>query len=92
MTEELWQTVLGGKEMLAYMPWPGFDEAKTIADEIVLPIQVNGKLKATINIALNEEEASVKNKVHTAMEGKLEGKTIVKEIYVKNKIYNIVAK
>ena len=92
MTEELWQTVLGGKEMLAYMPWPSFDEAKTIADEIVLPIQVNGKLKATINIALNEEEASVKNKVHTAMEGKLEGKTIVKEIYVKNKIYNIVAK
>ena len=92
MTEELWQTVLGGTEMLAYMEWPTYDEEKTIADEITLPIQFNGKLKATITISLDEAEESVKEKVHTAVNDKLEGKTIIKEIYVKNKIYNIVVK
>ena len=92
MTEELWQTVLGGTEMLAYMEWPTYDEEKTIADEITLPIQFNGKLKATITISLDEEEENVKAKVHEAVCDKLENKTIVKEIYVKNKIYNIVVK
>ena len=92
MTEELWQTVLGSTEMLAYMEWPTYDEEKTIADEITLPIQFNGKLKATITISLDEAEESVKEKVHTAVNDKLEGKTIIKEIYVKNKIYNIVVK
>ena len=61
-------------------------------DEITLPIQFNGKLKATISISLDEDEASVKSKVHEAIDSKLDGKTIVKEIYVKNKIYNIVVK
>ncbi len=92
MTEELWQTVLGGTEMLAYMEWPTYDEEKTIADEITLPIQFNGKLKATITISLDEAEESVKEKVHKAVSDKLEDKTIIKEIYVKNKIYNIVVK
>ncbi len=92
MTEELWQTVLGGTEMLAYMEWPTYDEEKTIADEITLPIQFNGKLKATITISLDEAEESVKEKVHEAVRDKLVDKTIVKEIYVKNKIYNIVVK
>ena len=92
MTEELWQTVLDGTEMLAYMEWPTYDEEKTIADEITLPIQFNGKLKATITISLDEAEESVKEKVHKAVQDKLENKTIVKEIYVKNKIYNIVVK
>ena len=92
ITEELWQTVLKGKEMLAYMSWPQYDEEKTISDEIVLPIQFNGKLKATITINLDEAENSVKEKVHKAIDSKLDGKKIVKEIYVKNKIYNIVVK
>ena len=92
ITEELWQTVLNGKEMLAYMEWPKYDEEKTIADEITLPIQFNGKLKATITIPLDEDESVVKENVHKAVKDKLENKTIVKEIYVKNKIYNIVIK
>ena len=92
ITEELWQTVLNGKEMLAYMDWPQYDEQKTISDEVVLPIQFNGKLKTTITINLDEDENSVKEKVHNAIDSKLDGKTIVKEIYVKNKIYNIVVK
>ena len=92
MTEELLHTVLDEKEDFAYMKWPEYDEAKTIADEITLPIQFNGKLKGTVQINLDEDESSVKEKVHNVIDSKLEGKTIVKEIYVRNKIYNIVVK
>ena len=69
-----------------------YDESKTIDDEIEIPVQVNGKLKTTITINLDEDESSVKEKVHSALEGKLDGKSIVKEIYVKNKIFNVVVK
>ena len=92
ITEELWNVALGHNDTISYSKWPEYDESKTINDEITLPVQFNGKLKATISIALNEDEASVKNKVHEAIDSKLDGKTIVKEIYVKNKIYNIVVK
>ena len=61
-------------------------------NEIEIPVQVNGKLKTTITINLDENESSVKEKVHSTLEGKLDGKSIVKEIYVKNKIYNVVVK
>ena len=91
ITEELWNR-LGHNTTIAYEKWPEYDEQKTIDDEIELPIQVNGKLKATIKIALDEEESSVKEKVHSAIEHRLDGKSIVKEIYVKNKIYNVVVK
>ena len=91
ITEELWN-ILGHENSIAYEKWPEYDEEKTTANEITLPIQFNGKLKATINITVDEEESSVKEKVHNAIDSKLEGKTIVKEIYVKNKIYNIVIK
>jgi len=91
ITEELWN-MLGHNNTISYEPWPAYDEAKTIDDKKQLPIQVNGKLKATVMISLDEDEASIKEKVHSALEGKLDGKSIVKEIYVKNKIYNVVVK
>lgn len=91
ITEELWN-ILGHTGTIAYEKWPEYDEAKTIEDTITLPIQFNGKLKATIQIALDEDEASIKEKVHNAIDDKLDGKTIVKEIYVKNRIYNVVVK
>lgn len=91
ITEELWNC-LGHTGTIAYEKWPEYDEAKTIEDTITLPIQFNGKLKATIQIALDEDEASIKEKVHEAIADKLDGKSIVKEIYVKNRIYNIVVK
>ena len=91
ITEELW-SVLGHNNTISFEKWPEYDEAKTINDEIDLPIQINGKLKANISIALDEDESLIKEKVHKAIESKLEGKTIIKEIYVKNRIYNIVVK
>ena len=92
ITEELWATSLGNTNTISYEKWPEYDESKTLNDEITLPIQINGKLKATIKILSNEDESSIKNKVHEAIESKLNNKNIVKEIYVKNKIYNIVVK
>ena len=92
ITEELWNISLRHNNTITYENWPTYDESKTIADEVTLPIQFNGKLKATITISLDEDESSVKEKVHNAIDSKLENKTIVKEIYVKNKIYNIVIK
>lgn len=91
ITEELWN-ILGHNNTISYEKWPEYDESKTINTEITLPIQFNGKLKATIQIALDEDETFVKQKVHEAIDSKLDGKNIVKEIYVKNKIYNIVVK
>ena len=91
ITEELWN-YLGHNNTITYEKWPTYDEDKTKSQEITLPIQFNGKLKTTINISIDEDENSIKNKVHEAIDSKLDGKTIVKEIYVKNKIYNIVLK
>ena len=93
ITEELNQK-LGNKEELAYIAWPTYDEEKTHDDEINLPVQVNGKLRANILINKDEEESSVKEKVHAneRIQSFTDGKQIVKEIYVPNRIYNIVIK
>lgn len=89
MTEELYQKI-GGKEELAYKAWPTYDEAKTIEDEIEIPIQIKGKVRATITIKKDEDEEIVKQKAKETIASQIEGKKIIKEIYVKNKIYNIV--
>ena len=92
MTEELFSKF--SNETIANTPWPTFDESKTIDDEIQVPIQLNGKVKSTISVVLDSSEETVKELVHKneAIQNQLDGKTIVKEIYVKNKIYNIVVK
>ena len=89
MTEELYQKI-GGTEELAYKAWPTYDEAKTIEDEIEIPVQIKGKVRATITIKKDEDEEVVKQKAKEAVANQIEGKRIIKEIYVKNKIYNIV--
>ncbi len=91
ITEELYE-ILNLGHTIAEATWPTFDEEKTKNDTINLPIQINGKLRASIDISVNEDEAIIKNAVHEAVKDRLENVTIVKEIYVKNKIYNIVVK
>ena len=92
MTEELFSSL--SDKTIAETPWPTYDEAKTIDNEIQVPIQINGKVKATVSVVLDSDETTVKELVHAneAIQRQLEGKTVVKEIYVKNKIYNIVVK
>ena len=94
ITEEIWNVKLGHNNTIAYEKWPEYDESKTIDDEIEIPVQFNGKLKATVLVPLDSDEQTVKEVVHNneTVCGLLEGKTIVKEIYVKNKIYNIVVR
>jgi len=89
ITEELNQ-IIGAKQDIASSTWPAYDKNKVIDDVITLPVQMNGKLKVTVEIDRDEEEASVAGKVHEALKDRLEGVSIVKEVYVKNKIYNIV--
>ena len=93
ITEEMWQK-LGEKDELSYHKWPEFDEEKTVEDLINLPIQINGKLRANVEIQKDEEQDSIKEKIlkNDKIKSYVDGKTIVKEIYVPNKIYNIVVK
>ena len=93
MTEELNQ-ILKHDQTIANTPWPTYDKEKLIDDEIEIPVQVNGKLKATVKVPLNCEEKIAKEVVHSneLILNLIDNKTIVKEIYVKNKIYNIVIK
>ena len=94
ITEEIWNTNLGHSESIAYSKWPEYDESKIIDDEIKLPVQINGKLKATVMIPLNGDQETVCEivKNNETISSLINSKTIVKEIYVPNKIYNIVIK
>jgi len=93
MTEEIWES-LGFNGRIFETAWVKWEEAKTTTDEVEIAVQVNGKLKATLTISRGEEQDSVKGKVfeQEAVKAVIDGKTIVKEIYVKDKIYNIVVK
>lgn len=90
ITEELNQEL--GFKPICESSWPEYDESKTIDSEIEIPVQINGKLKGTIRVANDSDEETVKALAHKELAELLDGKTIVKEIYVKNKIFNIVAK
>lgn len=93
MTEELWN-MAGFEGRLYETAWPIWEEDKTIETQVEIAVQVNGKLKATVLISRGEEQETVKEKVMgtEAINQLLEGKNIIKEIYVKDKIYNIVVR
>ena len=91
ITEEL-NKIAGFEEDISTYEWPSFDESKTIDDTVTIAIQFNGKLKGTVDVQKDSDESVVKEKVHKEIDSKLDGKQVIKEIYVKNKIYNIVVK
>ncbi|MBO5397449.1 MAG: leucine--tRNA ligase [Clostridia bacterium] len=93
MTEELYQ-ILGEAKTINETPWPKYDEAKTIDDEIEIPVQINGKVKDVVLVSKDASEDEVKEKAHNSelVQKAIADKTVVKEIYVKGKIYNIVVK
>ena len=93
ITEELWQQ-LGETGLLSVAPWPTYDEAKTVESTVELAVQVNGKLKCTIKLAVDADKQTA---IDTAMaeekvQHAIEGKQIVKQIVVPGKIVNIVVK
>ncbi len=93
VAEEVWETI-GGEGLLAIAEWPAFDEAKTVDSTIEVPVQICGKLRATITIAKDSssEDAIAAAKADEKVQEFLDGKNIIKEIYVPGKIINIVAK
>ena len=93
ITEELWQQ-LGETGLLSVAPWPTYDEAKTVESTVELAVQVNGKLKCTIKLAVDADKQTA---IDTAMaeekvQHAIEGKQIVKQIVVPGKIVNLVVK
>jgi len=88
--EEIWAK-LGHTDTIAFEKWPEYDEAKTVEDTVEIAVQINGKIKATIEIAKDESKESAISKGKEAIADKLTG-TIVKEIYVPGRIVNIVCK
>jgi len=93
IAEEIYQAQ-GGESSLQLASWPEYDEAKTVDDSIEIGVQVNGKLRATVTIPTNceKEEALALAKADEKVQAALDGKNLVKEIYVPNKIVNLVAK
>ena len=91
--EEMW-SVLGHNDTIAYEPWPTYDESKTTDDCVEVAVQVNGKLRATVMLPINcdKDEAISIAKADEKVAAAIDGKTIIKEISVPNKIVNIVVK
>ncbi|MDR3090831.1 MAG: leucine--tRNA ligase [Clostridiales bacterium] len=93
ISEELHE-LAGGRDRLYKTPWPAYDEALCEEDKVTIAVQVNGKVKAQIEIAADEGESAAEEKAFAekAVKNAVEGKTVVKKIYVKGRIYNIVVK
>jgi len=89
ISEELWQ-MMGHEESVFNCEWPIYDLDKMKEETLKLPIQVNGKVKALIEVDVEADKETVLSLARGAIEGKLDGKSIVKEIYVPKKIVNIV--
>ena len=93
ITEEIWENV-GFEGMLNQTSWPKFDEAKCVDEKIEIAVQINGKVRARINISpdISGNEALALAKAQPAVLEAINGKTIIKELYVPGRIVNIVVK
>ena len=93
VTEEIWE-ILGHRTTIAYEKWPEYDEEKTIENNITIGVQVNGKLRGTIEITndTSKDDMLKMAKENENVKKHLENKEIVKEIVIPNKIVNIVVK
>lgn len=90
ITEEMWEAI-GESGRVYQQTWPEYDEAKTVESTVEIAVQINGKTKATINIAKDADKDSVIAAAKEALGNRLSG-NIIKEIYVPGRIVNIVAK
>ncbi|MBE6538966.1 MAG: leucine--tRNA ligase, partial [Ruminococcaceae bacterium] len=93
LCEEIWANI-GGEGFCSLAPWPTYDEAKTVDSSVEIAVQINGKLRATIMLPRDcpKDDAIAAAKSDERVLPLIEGKTIVKEIAVPNKIVNIVVK
>lgn len=94
ITEEMWEKCGYGTMLAQDGEWPAYDEAKCVDDTIEIVVQINGKIRAKLNVAadIEQAEAVALAKTDEKVAAELNGKNIIKEIYVKGKLVNIVAK
>jgi len=92
--EECWQLLGNANSLFESPQWFEVDPAGLVEDSVNIAVQINGKLRSTIQMPIDSEQENVKEKVFKDEKvlKHIDGKKIAKEIYVKNKIYNIVAK
>ncbi|MFA5561344.1 MAG: leucine--tRNA ligase [Eubacteriales bacterium] len=93
IAEEVWEA-LGNRGYVSLAPWPTHDEAKTVDDTVEVAVQVNGKVRAVLALPVDAAKESVLAQAlaDTRVSAAMQGKTVVKEIWVPNKILNIVVK
>ncbi len=93
ITEELWNR-LGHECTIAYEPWPTYEETKLIEDSIEIPVQINGKLRGKVFVAreATKEEVAQKARENEEVAKFIQGKEIVKEIYIPGRMYTVVVK
>ena len=93
ITEEMWE-LCGFEGMLNQTKWPAYDEAKCVDSTVEIAVQVNGKIKARIEVPaeVSNDDAISQAKAVDAVAKEIDGKTIVKELYVKKRLVNIVVK
>ncbi len=91
--QELWE-LMGESSELTYEDWPKYDESFIIQDEVTIAVQLNGKRRSEINISKDEDESSVLDKARSdeKIAAFIGGKEVVKEIYIKDRLVNIVVK
>ena len=93
ISEELW-VKLGHQENIAYQHWPVFDEQWLVDNEIMYPIQINGKVRAELFVsterAMDKQYVLEQAKANEKIQGYLEGNRLVKEIFVPKRIVNLV--
>lgn len=93
LCEEIWEG-LGETGFCSLAAWPTYDEEKTVDSAVEIAVQINGKTRATVTVPMNcaKEEAIALAKADARVQAQLEGKTVVKEIAVPNKIVNFVVR
>ena len=93
ITEEIWQQQ-GFEGQIAHTQWPVFDPEKCVDKTVELVVQVNGKVRAKLEVSadISKEDALRLAKEHSAVAALLEGKTLVKEIFVPGKLVNLAVR
>jgi len=89
LAEELWE-VLGHQPSVSHQPWPVFDSGLIISDRLTIPIQVNGKLRAKLDVSADATDEQIKNLAREKIAEWLQGKETTKLIYVGKKLINFV--
>lgn len=94
MSEEINELFFNNKESLFFSKWPKFNVNKIIKENINIPIQINGKVRDVLETPINTDESKI---IELALKqekiiNQLKGKQLVKKIYIKDKILNLIVK